>query len=475
MNLSQPQYDFLINRADWIVYGGSAGSGKTHALTLDPLRHVQGPSANAQFRGAIFRRTFPQLANPGGLLDHCREMYGPLDGDYNNTRAEFKFPCGAKIALSTIQFDKDLNNYQGAQLDWVAFDEATQFPYKYVQYLWGRCRSKSGIRPTLRMSCNPDNDSWLFKFLYWWISPETGLPINERSGVIRHFRSIDDEFEWHDEPQYQINATSGVTECVTTSATFIGATLDDNAALNASDPTYRQRLEQLSTEDRERFLNGNWLASSVTDTEWDRTLFMGVYCDLDSYPTHTSRKCFNSFAIDASKGKQIRKGDYSAISCVTTTSDLKYVDCDMKRRAPSEIVEDLFLFCDQEHHRIRSGDLIGIEALQFQSLFIDIIMRFAVDNPDYALSRYLKAGNIIIPVEDTLNKMMRIRRLDPFIKQRQFRFLQNPGTTLLVNQLKNFDGIAAKGKHDDGPDSLEMACNMPTHLQTYFENLRKPK
>ncbi len=475
MELSQPQYDFLISQADWIVYGGSAGSGKTHALTLDPLRHVQGPNQNKMFRGAIFRRTFPQLANPGGLLDHCKEMYAPFDGEYNHTRSEFKFPSGGKISLSTIQFDKDLQNFQGAQLDWVAFDEATQFPFKYVQYLWGRCRSKSGIRPTLRMSCNPDNDSWLYKFLYWWLNPDTGLPIKERSGIVRHFRNINNDFVWYDEPQFELNAKTGLTEKVTTSATFIGATLDDNAALNASDPEYRQRLEQLDEDERERFLNGNWLASSVTDTEWDRSLFMGVYVKPEKFPVPNNRNCVRMFAVDPSKGKSIKKGDYSAIVCVCQTEDLKYVNCDMKRRSPSEIVEDLFLFTNNDMHRIQSGDLIGVEGLQFQSLFVDLIMRYAADHPEYALSKYLRAGNIIIPVEDNLNKMMRIRRLDPFITGRTMRFVENPDTTLLVNQLKNFDGTAAKGKYDDGPDSLEMACQMPIHLQTYFENLRKDK
>ena len=231
----------------------------------------------------------------------------------------------------------------------------------------------------------------------------------------------------------------------------------------------------MDEHERERFLNGNWLASSVTDTEWDRSLFMGVYVDREQFPVPVNRNCVRMFTIDASKGRSQKKGDYSAITCVCQTEDLKYVDCDMRRRAPSEIVEDLFLFCNDVIHKIQSGDLIGVESLQFQSLFIDLIMRYAADHPEYALSKYLSSGNIIIPVEDALNKMMRIRRLDPYISNRQFRFLQNPGTTLLVNQLKNFDGTVSKGKYDDGPDSLDMACQLPMHLQTYWENLRKER
>ena len=404
------------------------------------------------------------------MLDTTRLIYTPLGATFNQTRSEWTFPSGGKIALNTLQYDKDIEQYLGAQWDWVGIDEAAAFTLQNVMFFWSRCRSKSGIKPTLRMTANPDNSSFLFPMIHWWLDPETGYPDYAKSGVTRHFTTEEDKFVWSDAPVLDEAGTQ-----VSTSMTFIPAKITDNSALMASDPAYHRRLMALPTQERERFLDGNWLASSQTDTEWDRSLFMGIYCDLVTYPTPATRRCFNSFAIDASKGKSIKKGDYSAIVCVTATEDLKYVDCDMKRRSPSDIVEDLFLFCDQEHHRIRSGDLIGIEALQFQSLFIDLIMRYASDHPDYALSKYLKAGNIIVPVEDSLNKMMRIRRLDPFIKDRQFRFLQNPGTTLLVNQLKNFNGVAEKGKHDDGPDSLEMACQMPTHLETYFENLRKAK
>ena len=101
------------------------------------------------------------------------------------------------------------------------------------------------------MSCNPDRDTWLFDFLQWWINPNTGLPIKERSGVMRHFLMDGSNFEWHDQPIYEGD------RCLTTSATFIGATLADNTALEQSDPNYRRRLEQLDPAERERFLNGN--------------------------------------------------------------------------------------------------------------------------------------------------------------------------------------------------------------------------
>jgi len=421
------------------------------------------------FRGVIFRRLFPEITNPNGLLDHCREVYSPYHAIYNHTAAEFRFPSGAKIALRTIQYDKDLNSFQGSQFDWVAFDEASQFPLKYVQYIWGRCRSKSGIRPSLRMSCNPDNDSWLYRLVYDWIDPSTGTPRLEMSGLVRHFIFEDGVFHWHDTEQYNENGRK-----ITTSFTFIAAFLSDNVVLTESDPTYMQRLEILDKADRERFLDGNWLASSKTETEWPRELFMNVLIPLENFPVpEHAGQVVRMFSVDASKGKRQNKGDYSSICCVAQTKDLKYVDADLERRPPSQIVTDLFQFCEQPHHKIRSGDLIGVESLQFQELFVDLIMQYAASHPDYALSRFLKGGNIIIPIVDALPKHLRIRRLDGPITRREFRFMDNHKTSLLISQLRSFDGIQAKGKHDDGPDSLDMCLQLPSQLHRHYEDLNK--
>ena len=59
-----PQTDFLSSAADICIYGGAAGGGKTVGLILEPLRHV---SRIGNFTTVFFRRTTPQITNPGGL------------------------------------------------------------------------------------------------------------------------------------------------------------------------------------------------------------------------------------------------------------------------------------------------------------------------------------------------------------------------------------------------------------------------
>ena len=471
MEVSEPQYKMLSSSSEFLLFGGAASGGKSWALCLDPLRHVQGKHATPDARCALFRKTHPQLMQAGGLFDTTTKIYTPLGAKFNHTRSEWTFPSGAKIGLNTLQHEKDIEQYLGAQWDWVGIDESAAFSLQNVMFFWSRCRSKSGIKPNLRLTANPDNSSFLYPLIHWWLDSETGYPNYDKAGVIRHFVTQDDTFIWSDDPVFD---DKGVK--ISTSMTFIPAKITDNSHLMKSDPSYYRRLMSLPTQERERFLEGSWLASSNTGTEWPRECFTDLFIPIERFPTPKhANDIVRMFAVDASKGKSEKKGDYSALVCLAQTSELAYVDADLKRRPPGQIVEDLFLFCEQDHHRIRSGDLIGVESTQFQSIFRDLIVTYAESHREYALSKYIASGGLIIPIEDHMNKQMRIRRLDQRIRQREMRYLENPGTTLLLNQLKQFDGIPGVGKHDDGPDALAMCTQLPRYEQEYWENLRKEK
>lgn len=468
IEVSKTQYQLLTCSADWVLFGGAAGGGKSYGLMLDALRHAQGPYAQPLYRGAFFRWSFPQLKVAGGLIDQTKLLYSQCGADYNHTNSEHRFPCGAKISLNTLQNEEKLEGYKGAQFDSLMIDEADQFTQRQVLFLWGRCRSQCGIRPTLRMTANPNHDSWLFPLVQWYLD-DSGYPDESKSGVVRHFLVENERFLWFDEPQYQKHL------CLTNSFTFIPSKLSDNTFLERSDPSYRQRLMQLNEQERERFLGGCWFASSKGDTEWPRELFFDVQVDEDQWPSPKHQhESVRMFAVDPSKGRHTKQGDFSAITCMLQMENgLKYVDSDMQRRPPGQIVEDLFRFCDDPLHRIQSGDMLGIEATAFQELLQNLVYQYAADNPNYALSQWLLAGNILIPVEDQLNKKIRIRRLDRPIRNRLFRYLRNPGTNLLLAQLRQWDGVEKKGVHDDGPDSLDMCQQLPIQLERYFERLRE--
>ena len=122
--------------------------------------------------------------------------------------------------------------------------------------MMSRNRSDADIKPYIRATCNPDADSWVADFIAWWINPDTGYPIPERSGKIRYLVRINDELIWADARKDLIDR--GIDADEIKSVTFIASTLQDNQILMKRDPGYLANLKALPLVERERLLYGNW-------------------------------------------------------------------------------------------------------------------------------------------------------------------------------------------------------------------------
>jgi predicted phage terminase large subunit-like protein len=257
-----PQTEFLRTPADICIYGGAAGGGKTVGLILEPLRHV-GRVGN--FTAVFFRRTMPQITNPGGLWDESLKFYPRLGGTPHIGVREWRWPRGSKIKFSHLQFETTVYDWQGAQITLICFDELTHFTAHQFFYMVSRNRSTCGVRPYIRATCNPDADSWVADFLEWWLDPETGLPIPERAGVMRYYIRVADKIVWADRPDDLMgsiprlaNLPPGIDPPRPISVTFIPATVFDNPALLQINPEYLAWLLSLPLLERERLLGGNW-------------------------------------------------------------------------------------------------------------------------------------------------------------------------------------------------------------------------
>jgi predicted phage terminase large subunit-like protein len=252
-----PQTAFLSSAADIAIYGGAAGGGKTWALLMEPLRHV----ANPGFGAVFFRRTLVQVRNEGGLWDESEKLYPHLAAHPRSSPdLSWTFPSGSAVSFGHLEHDKTVLNWQGSQIPLLCFDELTHFSAKQFWYLLSRNRSMCGVRPYVRATCNPDADSWVAEFISWWIDPQTGFAIPERSGVLRWFVRIGDTIVWADSPAelaHFINPLDGAP-IPPKSVTFIPAKLSDNALLTAADPGYLANLMAMPTVERERLLGGNW-------------------------------------------------------------------------------------------------------------------------------------------------------------------------------------------------------------------------
>src|SRR5436190_1992063 len=257
-----PQTGFLQTAADICIYGGAAGGGKTVGLILEPLRYV---SRVPGFTAVFFRRTTPQITNPGGLWDESQNFYPRLGGIPHLRAQEWRWPRGGKIKFSHLQLATTVYDWQGAQITLICFDELTHFTAYQFFYMVSRNRSTCGVKPYIRATCNPDADSWVAGFLAWWIDPETGLPIPERAGVLRYYIRVSDQIVWADRPEdlmLHLPAPEalppGVDPPRPISVTFIPASVFDNPALLQVNPEYLAWLLSLPLLERERLLGGNW-------------------------------------------------------------------------------------------------------------------------------------------------------------------------------------------------------------------------
>jgi predicted phage terminase large subunit-like protein len=250
---------FLATKADICIYGGAAGGGKTYGLLLDALRHKNRPG----FGEVIFRKNSIQIYNEGGLLDESLRMYSGIKGAElkRSPRPQWTFNGKGKVSFAHIDGDDDLKKFQGSQMAAIGFDELTHFTESQFFYMLSRNRTTCGIKPYVRATCNPDADSWVAKFIEWWIDPDTGYPIKERSGKIRWMIRRNETLYWADTieelwERFELKTQEEKQE--PKSVTFIMSTLYDNQILMKQDPSYISNLKALSVVERERLLYGNW-------------------------------------------------------------------------------------------------------------------------------------------------------------------------------------------------------------------------
>jgi predicted phage terminase large subunit-like protein len=175
--------------------------------------------------------------------------------------------------------------------------------------------------------------------------------------------------------------------------------------------------------------------------EWPE-IYFAEHLWFDQWPSDLTVRVI---ALDPSKGSDARRSDYSAyVLAGIDRNGVIYVEADMARRPTPQMVADGAELC----RRFRP-DAFGVEANQFQELLCnELAAEFARKEVTY-----------IVPcaIHNYVGKLMRIRRIGPYLSQHRLRFLStSPSTRQLVNQLRDFPS----GAHDDGPDALEMALRL---------------
>ena len=250
-----PQTAFLASTEQEVLYGGSAGGGKSYSLVADPVRYFNNPHASM----LLVRRSTEELRE---LIAVSKQLYPKaIPGiKFMERDKTWVAPSGATLWLSYLDRDDDVTRYQGQAFSWIGFDELTQWPTSYpFDYMRSRLSTtrNSGLEVYQRATTNPGGPghSWVKKMFvdpaphgepFWATDIETGKPLLWPKGHSQE-----------GQPLFKRR--------------FIPATLFDNPYL-AEDGMYEANLLSLPENQRRQLLEGNWdVSEGAAFPEWNRT------------------------------------------------------------------------------------------------------------------------------------------------------------------------------------------------------------
>lgn len=140
---------------DYIVLGGSRGSGKSECLLIEALGLAYGSHTKGHWQALIVRRTVPQLQE---LITRASVVYPKivLGVKFNSQKNIFTFPNGSFIRFASCERDEEIEKYRGHEYNFIAIDEGSHFESDYVWNWLKSCnRNSHGYPNRMVMTTNP--------------------------------------------------------------------------------------------------------------------------------------------------------------------------------------------------------------------------------------------------------------------------------------------------------------------------------
>ena len=182
------QQKVLMSNADFTLFGGAAGSGKSFIMLNEAMHGINEPN----YRALYIRNTLKDVKSQGGLVDTAKKIYPPEIGTWRDTDpAQFRTDGGAVIEFGHVQnqnIDMIGQIWKGRQLSLIGIDEITGIEFSTFTYFFTRNRhpGKCNLKARTIASCNPSSEHWVRIFIDWYIG-EDGYIMKERDGIMRYF------------------------------------------------------------------------------------------------------------------------------------------------------------------------------------------------------------------------------------------------------------------------------------------------
>ena len=229
--LSCPVFEALLE--------GTRGGGKTDALLMSFARFC-GRGFGEHWRGALFRLTYPQLADV--VAKSKRWFFSIFPGiKFNESDYRWTWPTGEILYFRYGATEDDYWNYHGHEYPWIGFEELTNWKdLSFFEAMQSTCRSSfPGMPRMIRATCNP---------------------FGVGHGAVKERYKIDTV------PSGKIIAEDGRERV------RIHSSIYENRHILANDPKYLQTLEGLKDPNRKKaWLMGDWdiHVGSFLEGVWD--------------------------------------------------------------------------------------------------------------------------------------------------------------------------------------------------------------
>lgn len=223
---------FHASKSNEILYGGAAGGGKSYAICWDAsMRCLKYPGTSAY----LFRRTYPELEQT--LIKTMRMIVPETLGKYYASNHEMQFVNGSVARFAHLSDESDVIKYQGAEIQWLYFDELTHFSESMYNYIKTRLRApkRLGVHPCVRCASNPGGPG------HGWVKAR----FVDSTDVGTHTVIKDTE----------ITGRDGQKKTMKSVCEYIPATVYDNPHI---DELYIAELEQKPDKLRDALLLGKW-------------------------------------------------------------------------------------------------------------------------------------------------------------------------------------------------------------------------
>ena len=307
-----------------VFFGGAAGGGKSDALLMAALMFSELPG----YAAIIFRRTYPELSLPGGLLDRAADWLGGTDARWNSTTKTWTFPSSATLSFGHMENEMDKFNYKSSEFHYIGFDELTSFTETQYTYLFSRLRRQidSFIPLRMRSASNPGDIGHVF-VKKRFVQPAE-VNVNRR---------------------------------------FVPSLLQDNPYIDESE--YTASLMNLDAFTRNQLLKGIWTdfkGNHFLPSNWQRHKFMGDSWWIGHPPTRrVILHCDFTIivAVDWAM-KEKKENDATAITVagippggLTINPEVFIFDCVNRRMRPEERAFELNKICERwKPHVVASDD-----------------------------------------------------------------------------------------------------------------------